>query len=230
MGDAASLPRFPAGFTWGVATASYQIEGAVALDGRGPSVWDTFSAVPGAVASGDTGEIACDDYHRLDEDLDLLAWLGVDSLDHLVELPGPPPYTEMGWSIDASGLEDVLLRVHRDASGLPLAITENGAAFPDDHLRDRGAPGAPGVADHDRIAYLDEHLRAAARAIEAGVDLRGHYLWTLLDNFEWAEGYRPRFGIVDVDRDTLARTPKASAYHYRELLVRSRRPLAGSAQ
>jgi beta-glucosidase len=473
MGATASLPRLPAGFTWGVATSSYQIEGAVAVDGRGPSIWDAFSALPGAVAGGETGQLACDHYHRLDEDLDLLAWLGVDAyrfsiawprilpdgerveprglafydrlvdgllergieplatlyhwdlpqaledrggwserttvdrfvtyarvvaehlgdrirrfstlnepwcsaflgydvgvhapgvrdparavaathhlllahgrgstalrevlgerpgrdgelgsevgivlnlapvrpigdpdedaaavqlvdgtrnrvwLDpllharypedvlaawepvadlasihregdleeiaapidllginyytpiwvgirsddregpvpagpgqgHLVELPGPPPYTEMGWSIDAGGLEDVLRRVHRDAPGLPLAIAENGAAFLDAGTIDAGTIDAVTIDDHDRIAYLDDHLRAAARAIEAGVDLRGYYLWTLMDNFEWAEGYRPRFGIVHVDRGSLERTPKASAHHFRELIARHR--------
>ncbi|MDM7080547.1 family 1 glycosylhydrolase, partial [Klebsiella michiganensis] len=79
MPDPSTLPRFPAGFTWGVATSSFQIEGAVAEDGRGPSIWDTFAAVPGAVHGGDTGEVACDHYHRFEEDLDLLAWRGVES-------------------------------------------------------------------------------------------------------------------------------------------------------
>jgi beta-glucosidase len=454
---------FPEGFTWGVSTSSYQIEGAVAADGRGPSIWDTFSRVPGAVADGQSGELACDHYHRLEEDLDLLAWLRVDayrfsiawprvlpdgvrveprglafydrlvdgllargieplatlyhwdlpqplqdrggwssrgtvdrfvayaqvvadhlgdrvrrfttfnepwvsaflgydtgvhapgvrdparavaavhhlllahgrgsaalrevlrasagggasdaeisivlnlapvrpigdpdedgaavrlhdgtrnriwldpllhgrypddvlavwepivdlgalhragdldevagSLDllgvnyyhpswvgarragrtgprpagpgqeHLVEDPGPPPYTEMGWPVDASGLEDLLLRLHRDAPGLPLAVTENGGAFPDREVEDGH------VVDRDRISYLADHVAACSRATAAGVDLRGYFVWTLLDNFEWAEGYRPRFGIVHVDRDTLDRTPKASAHWYRDLVA-----------
>jgi beta-glucosidase len=462
MGDAASrFPRFPDRFSWGVATSSFQIEGAVAADGRGASIWDTFAALPGAIAGGGTGEVACDHYHRLEEDLDLLAWLGVDSYrfsiawprvlpdgdrveprglafydrlvdgllargieplatlyhwdlpqaiedqggwsdratvdrfvtyaravaehlgdrvrrfstinepwcaaflgydagvhapgvrdpqravaalhhlllahgrgsvalrevlgtgagasevgivlnlapirplgdpdadaaavrlvdgtrnrawldpllharypddvlaawepladlgalhrdgdleeiavpidllginyytpvwvgertpdrrgpspagpgqDHLVELPGPPPSTELGWSIDASGLEDLLLRLHRDARGLAFAITENGGAFPDEQADPRDGT----IQDADRIGYLDDHIRAVARAIDAGVDVRGYYLWTLLDNFEWAEGYRPTFGIVHVDRASLGRTPKASAFWYRELLA-----------
>jgi beta-glucosidase len=458
-------PTFPDGFAWGVSTSSYQIEGAVAVDGRGASIWDTFARVPGAVADGTSGDVACDHYHRLEEDLDLLAWLGVDayrfsiawprvlpdgvhleprglafydrlvdgllargieplatlyhwdlpqpledrggwasretvdrfvayarvvadhlgdrvrrittlnepwvsaflgydlgvhapgvrdparaiaavhhlllahgrssatlrgmlaaaggdeaqeaelsivlnlapvrpiggpdddadgaavrlhdgirnriwldpllhgrypddvlavwepiadlsalhrpgdldevvgSIDllginyyhpqwvgarradrtgprpagpgqaHLVEDPGPPPYTEMGWAVDASGLEDLLRRLHRDAPGLPLAVTENGGAFPDREVVDGR------VADRDRITYLTDHLAACSRAIAAGVDLRGYFVWTLLDNFEWAEGYRPRFGIVHVDRDTLDRTPKASAHWYRDLLA-----------
>jgi beta-glucosidase len=460
MGDDA-FPTFPHAFTWGVATSGYQIEGATHVDGRGPSIWDTFASVPGAVAGGDTGEVACDHFHRLDEDLDLLAWLGVDRYrfsiawprvqpdgtgveprglafydrlvdgllargieplvtlyhwdlpqaledrggwseraivdrfvdytrvvvdrlgdrvrrfttfnepwcvaflgydvgvhapgvrdparaiaahhhllvaharsagllremlgedvecsivlnlapfrplgaseadaaavrlvdgthnrvwveplvhgrypddvlaawtdvtdlgslhrdgdldeigaapldllglnyyqphwvgartpdrtgpapagpgqDEVVELPGPPPHTEMGWSIDASGLEEQLLRLHRDAPGIPLAVTENGVAFPDPI----GEGGV--VEDGDRIDYLDAHLRAVARAIEAGADVRGYDVWTLLDNFEWAEGYRPRFGIVHVDRASLARTPKASAHWYRDVIARHRR-------
>jgi beta-glucosidase len=467
MGDPAALPRFPEGFSWGVATSSYQIEGAVTADGRGPSIWDTFATVPGAVAGGESGAVACDHYHRLEEDLELLAWLGVDTYrfsvawprilpdgarveprglafydrlvdgllargieplatlyhwdlpqkledaggwseratvdrfvtyatavaehlgdrvrrfstlnepwcaaflgydlgvhapgvrdprravaahhhlllahgrasaalrsvldggagahggeigivlnlapirplddreadaaavrlvdgtrnrvwlepllhgrypddvlaawdpiadlrqlhrdgdlaeiaapvdllglnyytpiwagartadrpgprpagpgqDHLVELPGPPPHTEMGWSVDATGLEELLRWLHREAPTLPLEITENGGAFPDQQREDTS--DGPRIHDADRIAYLEDHVRAVARAIEAGVDVRGYNVWTLLDNFEWAEGYRPTFGIVHVDRDTLGRTPKASAHWYRDLLGRS---------
>jgi len=136
--------------------------------------------------------------------------------DDLIEVPGPPPASAMGWSIDPTGLEELLVRLNLDAPDVPIAVTENGGAFPDD----RGLDGL--VDDQDRIDYLDGHLRAAARALDAGVDLRGYYVWTLLDNFEWAEGYRCRFGIVDVDRDTLERTPKASAHWYRDQLRRQR--------
>jgi beta-glucosidase len=440
----------------GVATSSYQIEGATGVDGRGSSIWDTFARIPGAVAGGDTGDVACDHYHRLEEDLDLLAWLGVDRYrfsiawprvlpdgvrveprglafydrlvdglvargirpmatlyhwdlpqtledaggwrsrdvvdrfvtyasivaehlgdrisdwstlnepwcsaflgydvgvhapgvrdpgaaiaathhlllahgrgarvvrdvlgagasigivlnpapirplsdteadqaavtladgmrnrvwteplvhgrypqdvleawepladlgalhrdgdleeiaapldllgvnyytpiwvgartadhgpatprpagpgqDHLVELPGPGPHTEMGWSIDATGLEQLLHRLADDLPGVPLAVTENGGAFPDRWDGDA-------IDDQDRIDYLDAHLQAAVRAMEAGVDLRAYLVWTLLDNFEWAEGYAKRFGIVHVDPATQVRTPKASAYWLRELL------------
>ncbi|WP_052666399.1 GH1 family beta-glucosidase [Nitriliruptor alkaliphilus] len=452
----------PEGFTLGVATSSFQIEGAVAEDGRGPSIWDTFARTPGAVVGGDTGDVACDHYHRLEEDLDLLVWLGVDSYrfsiawprvqpdgrsleprgldfydrlvdgllergihplatlyhwdlpqrleddggwseratverfvsysevvagrlgdrvrdwstlnepwcaaflgydagihapgvrdparaiaavhhlllahgeasrairaaggpgtnvgivlnpapirpasddeadlaaarradglrnrvwldplvhgrypddvlaawepltdlgalhrdddlaaiaapidllginyynpvvvtarpagdgglpgpgqDHLAEVPGPAPHTTLGWSIDATGLEELLLRLHRDYPGVTMAVTENGGAFPD-------APGPNGrIDDTDRIAYLDAHLRAATRAAAAGVDVRGYYVWTLLDNFEWAEGYAPTFGIVHVDRATQVRTPKASADWYREAIA-GRRGAAAS--
>ena len=114
---------------------------------------------------------------------------------------GPPPLTEMGWEISPEGLGILLRRIARDYTrDLPLYVTENGMAAPD-------RPGAP---DHDRIAYLDAHLRAARDAIGDGVPLAGYTFWSLLDNYEWAWGYGKRFGLVHVDFDTLARTPKAS--------------------
>ncbi|HTW99085.1 MAG TPA: GH1 family beta-glucosidase [Acidimicrobiales bacterium] len=443
--------RFPQGFVWGVATAAYQVEGAVHEDGRGRSIWDTFSHTPGKVRHGDTGDIACDSYHLVERDLDLLSELGVGAyrfsiawprilpsgsgpvnqagLDHyrrLVEslldrdiapvvtlyhwdLPQPledgggwasrdtaarladlaavvatalgdgvsrwitvnepwvvanlgyrwgihapgrkedaaasaathhlllghglalaalraelPPGTPVGvtlnmtvvraaderaraaaeqvetfhnwvyldplitgsypsdlpaeqlpapqlirdgdlatisapidflgvnyyspetvgfrapgeelrrgedwrsdsmpgivtvvgegvartatgWPIDAEGLYELLLMLHKRAPGLPLYITENGMAA-DDYLDPEGA-----VDDEERIAYLRDHLAAAARAIADGVELRGYFCWSLLDNFEWAEGYSKRFGLVFVDYATQRRTPKASAAFY----------------
>jgi beta-glucosidase len=82
---------FPPGFVWGTATASYQIEGAVTADGRGPSIWDTFSHTPGTVWNGDTGDIACDHYHRMDEDLDLLAELDVSAYRFSIAWPRVQP-------------------------------------------------------------------------------------------------------------------------------------------
>jgi beta-glucosidase len=414
--------RFPEGFVWGVATASYQIEGAVHEGGRGPSIWDTFSHTPGKVAGGDTGDVADDHYHRYREDVDLMAGLGVshyrfslawprlqpdgrgplnaagldfyeglldalgehgiepwvtlyhwdlpqalqdaggwpardtaqrfaeyaaavherlhdriawwttfnepwvftyvghaegrhapglrdpaaavraaehvllghglaieamrardpaghfgitlnlspvtpateapedidaaDRIDALLnrqfldpvlagdgprldflgvnyysrhvvragQRSGKPspwvgaedvewvsrglPRTDMGWEIDADGLYDVLARMHRDYPPVPLYVTENGAAF-------------EGVADPQRIAYLDGHLRAAHRAIAGGVDLRGYFVWSLLDNYEWAFGYAKRFGLVHVDYETLQRTPKDSARWYAQVTRRN---------
>ena len=90
--NTSSIPRqFPDGFVWGTATASYQIEGATDADGRGPSIWDTFSHTPGKVWNGDSGDIACDHYHRLDEDLDLMARLGVNSYRFSVAWPRVQP-------------------------------------------------------------------------------------------------------------------------------------------
>jgi beta-glucosidase len=421
------------GFTWGVATASYQIEGATHADGRLPSIWDTFSAVPGKVLNGDTGEVACDHYHRWQSDVDLIASLGVDAyrlstawprvmdehgqpnrkgldfykrlldrleakglqrfvtlyhwdlpqhledrggwlnrdtayrfadyadlmsrelsghvtawctlnepwcsaylgygnghhapgladgrfatqaMHHLLlghglalqaleandpgaqrglvanigrgtsdrdtpadqdaarlyELqhndwilgpllkreypadlfrlwPGTEPLvlagdmdiigrkmdflginyyfrsnlhsdgahgfvdvplegverTQMGWEVYPQGLQDLLIDFKARYANLPpIYITENGMASDDQVVN-----GA--VIDTQRIAFLNGHFAAVAGAMEAGVDVRGYFVWSLMDNYEWAYGYERRFGIVHVDYDTQLRTPKQSA-------------------
>ena len=439
---AADNVSFPAGFLWGASTASYQIEGAANEDGRGKSIWDVFSHTPGRVKNGDTGDVACDHYHRWREDINLLArggfaayrfstaWprilpagggaiepRGLDFYDRLVDeliarhiepwlclfhwdlpqalqeqggwtnrdvcqkfadyarivakrlgdrvkhwatfnepnvhavfghgvgthAPGltglpnmmaavhhqnlahgralqalraehpdlrlgtvvnqhparpasereedrraaerfgalyngacldpllkgtyPEPvaaefaplisdgdladirqpmdflgvnyyapmyvarapesvfgawygaapagtrFTAIGWPIDAGGLSEELIYLRDRYGDLDLYVTENGACC-DDPVAADGA-----VHDQDRIAYLREHLAAARRAIDAGVKLRGYFVWSLLDNFEWAEGYGRRFGIVHVDYATLKRTPKQS-YAYLAKLMR----------
>lgn len=124
----------------------------------------------------------------------------------LAEMPGPLPKTEMGWEIHPEGLEHFLTTTARDFTGeLPLYVTENGMAAPD-------PVGPDGVRDADRIAYLDAHLAALRRALAAAVPVKGYVVWSLLDNYEWAEGYAKRFGLVHVDFESLRRTPKAS-YH-----------------
>lgn len=124
----------------------------------------------------------------------------------------PGPVSEMGWTTDPSGLHDLLVRLGRDAPGVPLYVTENGMACDD-------KPAADGsVHDPDRIGYLHGHLTAVAQARAEGVDVRGYFLWSLLDNFEWAYGYSKRFGAVYVDFETQERTPKSSARWYAELV------------
>ena len=123
-------------------------------------------------------------------------------------MPQPGPYTDMGWRIEPESMLDLLTRVHHDHPGLPLMITENGCACADSV----GADGA--VHDDARIDYLRQHLGVVHAAIERGADVRGYYLWSFMDNFEWALGYSKRFGIVHVDYDTLVRTPKDSAGWY----------------
>jgi beta-glucosidase len=436
------VSSFPPGFRFGAATAAYQIEGAAHEDGRGDSIWDTFCRVPGAIANGDTGEVACDHYHRWREDLDLMAALGLESyrfsiswprvqpdgagplnpagvrfyrglvegllergiepaatlyhwdlpqalqdaggwanrdtaerfaeyaqhmarelgdlvrtwithnepwvvtfpghaqgrfapgmrdwptalavshhllLSHGLAVPalpgsvgitlnlspvhpvapgdedaarlydghlnrwfldpvlrgaypqdvlehferrvgsidairdgdleliarpidflgvnyyfpsrvradaseeplgvafagGPPPLTAMGWEVEPDGLYELLVRLQRDY-GVPIAITENGAAFDD-------PPATNGVVeDPDRVAYLDGHIGAVARAIADGVDVRRYFAWSLMDNFEWSRGYDKRFGIVHVDYATQRRTLKRSGAWYRDLIARTR--------
>jgi beta-glucosidase len=131
-----------------------------------------------------------------------LAWVTATDVE---KLRTGAPRTEMGWEIDATGLHSILTRVARDYDAPPLYVTENGAAFADTVTRDGR------VHDQARIDYLDGHFREAARAIADGVDLRGYFVWTLMDNFEWAWGYARRFGLVHVDYATQERTVKDSA-------------------
>lgn len=444
-----AMPRFPDGFTWGVATSAYQIEGAVAEDGRGESIWDTFCRKPGAIRDGQTGDVAADHYHRWPEDIALMADLGVsayrfsiawprvqpqgtgpanraglDFYDRLTDallarniapmptlyhwdlpqpledaggwlaretaqrfadyaglaaerladriplwitlnepfvvttyayglgihapgtalmlaalptahhqllghglaaaalraagaagvaitnnyapawpatdsepdmaaarafdtlqnrlftnplllgrypdlaafgvgeagldcvrdgdleiirapldalgvnyysptrlsaLPDSPlpfqmepipgyPVTAFGWPVVPAGLTE-LLTLLRDRYGAvlpPVYITENGCSVRDE-------PAADGtVDDQPRIRYLDAHIRAVADAITAGVDVRGYLTWSLIDNFEWSEGYHQRFGLVHVDFATQQRTPKASFGWYRDMIAAQR--------
>ncbi|MFG3224793.1 glycoside hydrolase family 1 protein [Kitasatospora sp. NPDC048194] len=130
----------------------------------------------------------------------------------------PGPRTAMDWPIDPTGLTDLLLRLHREHPGLPLMVTENGAAF-DDLPTPQGA-----VHDPQRIDYLRGHLGAVRRAIAAGADVRGYFLWSLMDNFEWSYGYGKRFGLYYVDYDTQARIAKDSARWYAEVIRRGALP------
>ncbi|WP_432843159.1 GH1 family beta-glucosidase [Dactylosporangium sp. CA-092794] len=132
-------------------------------------------------------------------------WVGAQ---RVVKVPTGRPTTHMGWEIDPDGLFDILRYVSERYDCPPIYITENGAAFDD-----RAGPDGH-VHDPERIDYLDRHFRAAHRAIEAGVDLRGYFVWTLMDNFEWAFGYRKRFGLVHVDYATQRRTVKDSGHWF----------------
>jgi beta-glucosidase len=124
--------------------------------------------------------------------------------------------TQMGWEVYPEGLSDLLVGFDRRYPNLPpVYITENGMAS-DDTVVD----GA--VVDSQRIAFLNRHLAAVDEAVRAGVDVRGYYIWSFLDNFEWAFGYERRFGIVHVDYATQQRTPKRSAELVRDFLARRR--------
>ncbi len=439
---------FPKDFVWGVATSSFQIEGAATADGKGPSIWDRFCQVPGAIADASNGDVACDHYHRWREDLDLIQSLGVDAyrfsvswprvqplgvgafnaagldfyerlVDGLVER-GIKPYltlnhwdlpdalqagggwaardtvhrfvdyaqhvaarlgdrvhaisthnepwvvavlghehgnfapgvksratamqvahhlllshglalqalraqgcksrlgivlnlspigpatssaedvaqarledgrsvrwymdplfkgaypadvlehlgadapqvdagdlrdiatpmdflgvnyytrsvvsaagswdikasgkvlTEMGWEVYPEGLTELLLRLHRDYRVPPLYVKENGAAFKDVLIDGR-------VHDIARTDYIARHIAAVGDALAQGVPMAGYMVWSLMDNFEWASGYDKRFGIVHVDYETLARTPKDSALWYRDFLQAQRAARLGAA-
>ena len=132
---------------------------------------------------------------------------------------GPAPTTDFGWPVVPSGLTRTLLdltRAYGDALP-PLWVTENGCSYD-------VAPGPDGtIDDQQRIDYLDAHVRAVADAADQGADVRGYLVWTLLDNFEWAEGYHQKFGLVHVDEQTQDRTTKASYDWYRDLIAEQHR-------
>jgi beta-glucosidase len=166
-------------------------------------------------------------------DLDTIAtpldWLGVNyySPTFVSDDPAAPvPYvrtvraragawqTMLGWEVRPDGLERVLLRLTREYGAKRLYLTENGSAWPD-----TVAPDGQ-VHDLERVRYLDEHLAACGRAVRQGVPLAGYFAWSLLDNFEWAEGYDPRFGIVYVDFATQRRIVKDSGHRYADVIRR----------
>jgi beta-glucosidase len=125
-------------------------------------------------------------------------------------------YTHIGWEVNPDSLSELLINLHHQYSLPPIYITENGAACDDQML-------AGQVNDEQRIRYLESHLNAIHNAIVKGVDIRGYFAWSLMDNFEWAEGYSKRFGLVHVDYQTQKRTLKASAKAY-QALITSRAP------
>ena len=121
--------------------------------------------------------------------------------------------TAMDWEIEAGALTELLVRIHDDYTQLPIMITENGCAA-HDYVNPNGE-----VIDNDRVEYLESHITALANAIDKGVNLAGYFVWSLLDNFEWAYGYSRRFGIVWVDYETQRRIPKKSFHRYKEIIA-----------
>lgn len=124
---------------------------------------------------------------------------------------GDVDLTDIGWEVYEDGLSDLLSDLYARYDLPPCYITENGACYND-------GPNGGTVNDQRRIDYLDAHLGAAANALDQGVPLKGYFLWSLMDNFEWAEGYKMRFGVVHVDYDSQIRTLKDSALWYRSLI------------
>ncbi|MGF0117632.1 GH1 family beta-glucosidase [Promicromonospora sp. Marseille-Q5078] len=176
-----------------------------------------YSTVTVRRIAGDAGggERAANDGHGASSHS---PWIGVTDVE-FAEQPGP--YTAMGWNIEPSGLTDLLLDLHRTYPGLPLAVTENGAAFDDELVvTDAGRR----VHDDRRVAYLHDHVDAVGAARDAGADVRGYFAWSLMDNFEWGYGYSRRFGILHVDYPTGERTWKDSAHWYRRLATSGELP------
>jgi beta-glucosidase len=204
--DALFRGAYPAdvqAFTSGVTDWSFVREGdleiiAAPIDMLGVNFYN-----PGLV--GHKGDPSSDDAGKHSA---AALWPGCDDV-RFVDMPGE--HTAMGWPVDETGLHELLVRLHRDY-GVPLVITENGAAY-SDVVSDDGQ-----IHDSDRVSYIRRHLEAAHRAIADGVDLRGYYVWSLMDNFEWAWGYDKRFGVVRVDFNTQQRTIKDSGYFYQQVV------------
>ena len=168
--------------------------------------------------------------HVRDGDLATIAaptdFLGVNNYFRFLVSGGPAgpqiqrnpeaQYTAMDWEVYPDGLRQLLVRVANDYAPPAIYVTENGAAFGDI----RGHDGR--VHDPERTAYIESYLGAVGRAIEDGAPVKGYFVWSLLDNFEWAEGYSKRFGIVYVDYPTLERVPKDSFYWYRDFIAAQR--------
>jgi beta-glucosidase len=135
-------------------------------------------------------------------------WVGASDVEFL---PQDPPFTAMGWNIAPEALGETLRRLASEFPALSLMVTENGAAYDD-------APSDEGDGrDADRIDYIHRHLAVVHRCLADGVDVRGYYLWTFMDNFEWGHGFVPKFGLLAVDRRTLERSKRESFHWYRAL-------------
>ncbi|MBX3098273.1 MAG: beta-glucosidase [Salinibacterium sp.] len=189
------------------------------------AVWDTLGdrGLTDVVLDGDLVIIgAPTDFAGVNHYQRVIASHAPDQQIQVTERPAEPATTSFGWSVVPESLTAVLTRVAREFTSLPLYVTENGASY-DDYVDPNGD-----VVDTERVAYLRGYLGAAADAIDAGVDLRGYYAWSFLDNFEWAEGYSKRFGLVWVDYGTQERIPKLSAHWYRRLITEHQEAVANT--
>ena len=173
-----------------------------------PAAWEAMGDLAAVVQPGDRALIG--------QPLD---FLGVNFYSrHRVRADGvadPAPdaeFTDMGWEVHAPSLRRVLNRMHHDYHLPPVYVTENGAAFHDEAAPDGTIP------DRRRLDYLRQHIVQAGLALQDGVDLRGYFAWSLLDNFEWAHGYSKRFGIIHVDHATQRRVIKDSGEWYARLI------------
>lgn len=174
--------------------------------GRYPEdIWELYGELVPKVDDGDMAQIAAP-----------IDFLGVNYYTRVSfgGDPGNVERTAMGWEVFPQGLRDLLLRLQRDY-GVPMYVTENGAAYADNFVDGT-------VHDPERVRYLERHLAAVHEALEAGANVKGYYAWSLLDNFEWAKGYSKRFGLIYVDYPTQRRILKSSAKWYAELIAKHR--------
>lgn len=143
----------------------------------------------------------------------LVAYDQSDSLTRAKVVKKKTPITEMGWEIYPNGLYEVLTRLRKEYNNPTLYVTENGVAF-EDNVTKEGK-----VQDDDRIGFLRDHIAAVHQAIRNGVKVKGYFVWTNMDNFEWAEGYSKRFGLIHTNYENLKRTPKKSFYWYKQVIA-----------
>jgi beta-glucosidase len=209
------------------ATHSAEDRAAARLaDGTGLR-WYVDPLIKGCYPADVLGHVGADAPKVLPGDMEKIAqpldFLGINYYMRSVASAGAPwdvkssgrEITDMGWEVYPEGLTELLLRLHREYAMPPIYITENGAAFPDEVVDGR-------VHDLRRQAYIENHIDAVAQAMVQGVRVDGYFVWSLMDNFEWASGYAKRFGIVRVDYDTQQRTLKDSALWYRNFLRQQR--------
>jgi beta-glucosidase len=129
-------------------------------------------------------------------------------------------YTDMGWEVYPAGLYELLFRLQKEYGNPPVYITENGAAYDDGIVSLNGGNGR--VPDPQRQRYLQQHLAVLDAAVKVGINVKGYFIWSLIDNFEWAYGYDKRFGLVHVNHQTQKRTIKDSGYWYRDFIAKQR--------
>ncbi|KAK7274933.1 hypothetical protein RIF29_16035 [Crotalaria pallida] len=275
-----SRQSFPKGFVFGTASSSFQYEGAVKEDGRGPSVWDTFSHSHGKISDNSTADVAVDQYHRYEEDIQLMNDIGMDAyrfsiswsrifpegsgkinqagIDHYNKLinallaKGIQPYVTLyhwdlpqsledkykGWLSPLIIVADIYKQNYKANSlwlyivphgirstmnyikqkyGNPLTIiTENGMDDPNDPR----ISITDALKDEKRIRYHSDYLiNLLGSIIEDGCNVKGYFVWSLLDNWEWQAGYTSRFGLYFIDyKDNLKRYPKHSAEWFEKIL------------
>nr|CAB3487623.1 unnamed protein product [Digitaria exilis] len=196
---------FPENFLFGTSTSAYQIEGGYLEGNKGLSNWDVFTHKSGTIQDGSNGDTADDHYHHYMEDINLMHSLGVDSYRFSIAWARILPNGRFG-KVNPDGVAfynaiiDALLRKG-------YAQASNSSMTTKDFTNDTG-----------RVDYIQGYLSFLASAIRKGADVRGYFVWSLLDNFEWSSGYTQRFGLYHVDYKTQKRTPKLSAKWYSEFL------------
>uniref|UniRef100_A0A2N9F7F9 Beta-glucosidase n=1 Tax=Fagus sylvatica TaxID=28930 RepID=A0A2N9F7F9_FAGSY len=184
---------FPPGFIFGVGSAAYQTEGAAYIDGKGPSIWDTFTRKQsGKIEGGGNVDVAEDVYHRYKT---AVSWL----------------------FIYPKGIREFLLYIKKNYNNPEIFITENGMA----DANNISLPVKDALKDSLRIRYHYGHLSYILKAIKEGVNVKGYYIWSFLDDFEWNSGYTVRFGLTYIDfKNNLKRYLKYSAYWFKMFLLK----------